>query len=421
MEGPKVSRELFGGVLDFDAAGHYPGLELLNFIYCGASEPLPAEDTEIRIRRRTHDFGRRLVWDPDFANDPRRREVLLEDEDAEETLRDLLRCLQLDIPSGSTDPSWSRAHFFPYTPSLIHWDGRERSGKILAERRYLRGGGALAFRILRSDPDRGRLDRTRKGFEGLYSATTGSPLAMLADFLSDQSTNDAQPVLDEIEGSSEGNRDDFENVFRDGMANILGQDAATSVSKVRAVIGWTGFWLVLMQNRRSRERLKLPAKPVICDCGARSPQLRRASQRCLQDAMGYIHAAVEDVEDRLPKKQRDKIRSFFWATGAAVGFLNAWRGRKHFTLSIGALEMIVLANVPSNTEMSYERFVREVLFERLGIAVGRDAAEASGLVNSIDASIFEENEAQLALQMIAAGLVTQYSDATRMVSLRRDT
>jgi hypothetical protein len=68
--------------------------------------------------------------------------------------------------------------------------------------------------------------------------------------------------------------------------------------------------------------------------------------------------------------------------------------------------------------MSFERFAKEVLFDRLGIAVGRGAAEASGLVNTIDASIFEENEEQLALQMIAAGLVTQYSDATRMVSPR---
>ena len=66
--------------------------------------------------------------------------------------------------------------------------------------------------------------------------------------------------------------------------------------------------------------------------------------------------------------------------------------------------------------MPFERFATEVLYDCLGVAVGRGAAEASGLVNSIDASIFEENEAQLALQMIAAGLVTQYSDATRMVS-----
>jgi hypothetical protein len=40
LKGPEVSRELFGGVLDFDAAGHYPGLELLNFIYCGVGEDL---------------------------------------------------------------------------------------------------------------------------------------------------------------------------------------------------------------------------------------------------------------------------------------------------------------------------------------------------------------------------------------------
>jgi hypothetical protein len=171
-----------------------------------------------------------------------------------------------------------------------------------------------------------------------------------------------------------------------------------------------------MQNRRARTSLDLEESPIVCDCGAGSPQLRRASQRCLQEVLGNIVDAVVKVEPKIPNAQRNKIRSFFWATAAANGFLNAWRGRKHFTLSVDALEMIVLSTIPAGTEMPFERFVTEVLYDCLGLAVGRGAAEASGWVNSIDASIFEENEAQLALQMIAAGLVTQYSDATRMVT-----
>jgi len=177
-------------------------------------------------------------------------------------------------------------------------------------------------------------------------------------------------------------------------------------------MGWTGFWLVLMQNRRARQSIGLEPGPIICDCGAGSPQLRRVSQRCLQEVLGNILAAVGT---EIAPAQRNKIRSFFWATASANGFLNSWRGRKHFTFSVDALEMIVLATIPSRGEIPFERFVSEILHERLGIVVGRTAAEESGIVNSIDASIFEENEAQLALQMIATGLVTQYSDATRMV------
>ncbi len=421
-KGPEVSRELFGGVLDFDAAGHYPGLELLNFVYCGEFEdPLPSGDS-IKITRRSHDFGRRLVWDGSFKNDARRREVLLDDTSAEETLRELLRCLQLEIPSGTKEPKWSRAHFFPYTPSLIHWDARERYSTIGLERLYLRGGGTLAFKILRSDRNAARLERIREGFKELYVATLKSPLEILAGFLNDQSKSDEKPVMDGIEKATRANIDSFEDVFRDGILNILEQTGATSVSQIRAVMGWTGLWLVLMQNRRSRNFLGLEDAPIICDCGGNNPQLRRVSQRCLQEVLGNILAAVDKTapNPKLPKAQRNKIRSFFWATAAANGFLNAWRGRKHFTLSVDALEMVVLATIPTGTEMPFERYVTDVLYDRLGIAVGRGAAEASGLVNSIDASIFEGNEEHLALQMIAAGLVTQYSDATRMVSPRTD-
>ncbi|MEW9921831.1 hypothetical protein AB2B41_19665 [Marimonas sp. MJW-29] len=419
-KGPEVSRELFGGVLDFDAAGHYPGLELLNFIFCGqGGNRLPSSDT-VQIIRRSHDFGRRLVWDSSFKDDQRRHDVLLDDNSAEETLRELLRCLQLEIPNGTKEPKWSRAHFFPYTSSLIHWDARERSGNIRLERLYLRGGGALAFKILRFDPDAARLKRVADGFDQLYSATLESPLEILADFINKQSKSDTEPVLDDIEKATRANIDDFEDVYRDGILNILEQSQATSVAKIRAVMGWTALWLVLMQNRRARQKLELKESPIICDCGAGSPQLRRASQRCLQEVLGNILGAIDSVaaDPRLPNAQRNKIRSFFWATAAANGFLNAWRGRKHFTLSVDALEMIVLATIPAGSEMPFERFVTEVLYDRLDIAIGRGAAEGSGLINSIDASIFEENEAQLALQMIAAGLVTQYSDATRMVSPR---
>lgn len=417
-KGPEVARELFGGVLDFDAAGHYPGLELLNFVFCVEGEVLPPTGDTVNIKRRSHDFGRRLVWDGSFKDDQRRHSVLLDDNAAEETLRELLRCLQLKIPSGTKEPKWSRAHFFPYTPSLIHWDARERYGGIRIERLYLRGGGALAFRILRFDPNAARLQRIRDGFKQLYAATAGSPLEILADFINGQSKTDKQAGLDEIEKATRANVDDFEEVYRNGILNILEQKDATSVAKIRAVMGWTALWLVLMQNRRARKSLALEESPIICDCGAGSPQLRRVSQRCLQEVLGNIVNAVLKAEPRILNAQRNKIRSFFWATAAANGFLNAWRGRKHFTLSVDALEMIVLATIPAGMEVPFERFATEVLYDCLGIAVGRGAAEASGLVNSIDASIFEENEAQLALQMIAAGLVTQYSDATRMVSPR---
>ena len=54
-------------------------------------------------------------------------------------------------------------------------------------------------------------------------------------------------------------------------------------------------------------------------------------------------------------------------------------------------------------------------YEKYNIIVGRKAAEKSGLLSVFDATIFEDNESKLATHMTAAGLLTQYSDATRMV------
>mgnify|MGYP003654980968 FL=1 len=55
------------------------------------------------------------------------------------------------------------------------------------------------------------------------------------------------------------------------------------------------------------------------------------------------------------------------------------------------------------------------LYEKCGLVVGRDAAESGGQLTSFDVSVFEDNENQLALQMKAAGLLAEYSDATRMI------
>ena len=158
LKGPELSGKMYGGILDYDGAGHYPGIELLNFVYCnGAGAPLPAED-ETYLSRRAQDFARRLVWDDNFAAHPKREEVLF-DRATEDAVRKLLECLQLAIPSSTKRPSWERAHFFPYSLSLIHWDARQRGAQSepRIERRYLRGGGALLYHILRTDPDTERL------------------------------------------------------------------------------------------------------------------------------------------------------------------------------------------------------------------------------------------------------------------------
>lgn len=420
--GPEISKSVFGGVLDYDGAGRYPGLELLNLVFCGEEDYLPAGD-KIKITRRGHDFARRLVWDEDFADNPSLENVLY-DGQSTVAIQHLLKCIQLPIPSTNKIPSWHRAHFFPYTKSLIHWDARLRGRtgqtdkKPQLERLYLRGGGALAFKVLRKDKNADRLERICKGLEALYSTENSSALEKLANVLLSHGQNDELPVVDSIEAESRVLDDKYDELLRDGVANILGHAELPSVARIKALINWTGFWLIMMQH--SRASLSLGNSPgfIVCDCGAAHPQLRRESQRCFTNLQSTILESVDvaSLGMELNRKQRDKMRGFFWATAATIGLLNAWRGRRHFTLGIEALEMHVLAAVEPGVEMSFEQFTSDWLFGRCGIVTGRDAAQQSGLLEDFDASIFEDNEDQLSLQMQAAGLLSIYSDATRMVN-----
>jgi len=413
--GPDISREIFGGVLDYDGAGRYPGLELMNLVYCSDDSPLPSGE-KVSVSRRGHDFARRLVWDKEFHDHPKKDDVLY-DENSELAIRHLLRCIQLPIPSTSKTPGWDRAHFFPYTKSLIHWDARIRGKNLQIQRRYLRGGGALAFRVLRMDKNTVRRDQIRDGFESLYSGENTGPLETLASVLLGHGGADPTPLTDEIEAASRVLDDRYDELLRDGVANILNHLDLPTVARIRALMNWVGFWLVVLQHSRASISLDREPGVIICDCGAGHAQLRRESQRCLARLQSLILEAVDEAAKGkdLKQKQRDKIRSFFWATAATIGLLNSWRGRRHFTLGIEALEMHVLAATAPSTEISFESFTTDWLFERCGIVVGREAAERSGLLMDFDASIFEENESQLALQMQAAGLLSVYSDATRMV------
>lgn len=416
LTGPSLSRIIFGGVLDYDGAGLYPGLELLNLIFGTQDEPLLPGSDCITVKRRSHDFARRLVWDDGFTDTKEKNEVLY-DIHTEEAVRHLLSSLQLPIPSTSKSPGWDRAHFFPFTKSLIHWDARKRGGRIKIERRYLRGGGALAFHVLRNDPDSTRLQKIRQGFADLYSDNAESALEKLAETLLVRGHSDSEAVEDRLESESELKGDENEDLLRDGVANILGHAELSAVARIKALMSWIAFWLILIQHSRASEYLNLPSSALICDCNSSHAQLRRASQRCLKDMEALILGAAEKAANgaEVKPKQRTKLRGFFWASAATIKLLNAWRGRRHFILGLELAETLVLAGIESTSEMPFEQFVDHWLYDRCRLVVGRTAAQKHSLLESFDASVFEDNENSLAMQMRAAGLLTEYSDTTRMV------
>lgn len=415
---PDITQKLFGGIFDVDGSGHYPGLELINLVVCCAEGTLPSTE-KVHVVRAAHDFARRLIADNDMPQE-KVAEVLM-NEHTIHAISHLLRCLELEVPNVVSSKSWERTHFFPYTRSLVHWDARRpraEGSPPLLERRYYRGAGAYVFSVLRRDSDMTRLQSLRDGFDSLYPRDRRSPLEQLASTLREKGLVDAHPSLDKIEERSELRGDGWEDLLRDGMRNLLSHRSLPTVQRVRAVMNWTSLWLVLMEAARALKMVGTPTLSLIVDCAGTHPQLRKAAQRCFKDIVGVIeHVSREEGarQGSLSPVQLGKIRAFYGNTAAAGGLLNAWKGRRHFALRLPAIEAMVLAAVPAGTEIEFDRFLTEWLYERCGIVVGREGASRAGLLKEFDGTIFEENERRLADQMKAAGMLKVFSDATRMV------
>jgi hypothetical protein len=430
LKGPDITKALFGGVFDIDGAGHFPGLELINFITCCADGILPPPDVvKVKLRRMSHDFARRLVAD---TLPPEARTSVLLDAHSEHAVANLLRCLELDVQNTlkSKAKSWERTHFFPYTRSLVHWDARERAvskgndapSQILLERRYLRGGGAYAFSVLRHDTDAGRLAAIREGFSELYPTDFRSPLERLAATLLKHGESDSVPSTDLLEPLSNVQNDHWDNLYRDGIRNILSHRTSPTVQRIRAVMDWTGIWLVLLEAARAAQHLHEDGDwgGVVLDCAGTRPQLRRASQKCLKEHLARIedaaNAQASSDGGAISRQQMNKIKGFFSNTAAACGLLNSSKGRRHFTLKLGAIEALVFASMAAGHDLTFESFISDWLGKRCKLIVGREAAAEAGMLTAFDATIFEENERQFAEQMRATGMLQVYSDATRMVS-----
>ena len=115
---PEISTDIFGGVLDTDSSGVYPGLELLNFIYGSPEEtPLP-QGKDLKFSKYSQDFARRLVWDyENFEAGGMGQDVFI-GSNAAPTIQKILECLKIPIPNRKTK-NWEAAHFFPYTGARL--------------------------------------------------------------------------------------------------------------------------------------------------------------------------------------------------------------------------------------------------------------------------------------------------------------
>ena len=149
---------------------------------------------------------------------------------------------------------------------------------------------------------RGQIDRA---FSRLFESSSNSALEQLAASLLEHGKSDDGFVTDDIENLSTAKNDEIEDVYKNGLLNILEHQELTPVARIRALMNWTAFWLVLMQNQRAAFEIGIEKSYLVCDCGTGQPQLRRASQRCLRNVQASILDAVNlvDTENVIKKKQ----------------------------------------------------------------------------------------------------------------------
>jgi hypothetical protein len=425
MEIPAISTQIFGSVLVSDSAGMYPGLELFNYLYHEANGQVLKPDGPLHFYRTSQDFSRRLVWDSERFSADGDGEGIFVGPNSEAVLRHLMECLKLNIPNRRSQ-NWEAAHFFPYTRSLVHWDARRGRNQrdVQIERRYYRGGGALAHRVLRSDPDKERLDQIRENLDTLLPISDNTSLERLAAVLDQQSVKSSEAKVDEIENGANVLEEDGENdIYRNGIRNILSHIDLSSSSRVKAIVTWTGFWLATSQARRAAAYIGSAAPLFVIDCGKGAGQIRRESNRGLKDIINTIMVAASECADRNSEpdathKGKRSLSGFFTTTCAWIGLLNAFGGKRHFTVSLDLLETLVMSSTSPEIEIPFEEFLFENLYNKWGLLIGREAASDAGLSTRMDASIFEDNELIFAQHLLAAGLMHDYSDATRMVSTR---
>jgi hypothetical protein len=115
---------------------------------------------------------------------------------------------------------------------------------------------------------------------------------------------------------------------------------------------------------------------------------------------------------------RDNFLAVHSKLGRAIGLIAPRKGpHPRFVLGDTLLKTLVMANLRSGDALSFGALL-ERLYTRYGIIVGPQEADKAGLTERlrINEEYYTHNRDALLARMKRAGLVTQYSDATALVS-----
>ena len=436
--GAQVVHDLFGVNLQQQGRGFYVALELfaiLRGVLDGPSEELLSPDVDlVRYRRRSHDLARRIATGADI--DPDELAAAVHGAGTLETLNALFGSLVVSVPGRRRAPKWYAAHFYPFVGELIHYDAVERRGRPSVERYVFRDGGGWAYRVLRTDPEAGRRERTRDHLAELVS-NSDSALGRVAAALGSHDSD--QPPIS-FEDESERTCRTFEalspwpGLLRRGVAGIVARTSTPPAKRVEQLMHWVPYCLARHELRLARNALGHEMDPIPVDAAKEANPLRTRSQGALDEYRWEISTALTrraaELQDASPAGAADaerwsrftqpnapftvSPRSFFTETLAAVGGLNATSGRRHFTFKAPMLEALVAAMVEPGQEVEFHHFC-DLLFHDLSIVLDERSARDSGMTTAIDEGVFTTNAAAFRARLQAIGLLTHYSDATSLV------
>lgn len=429
--------EAFGGVLQQQGAGFYVTLELMALVWGSMaldSPPLPPVTSEpMRFKRRTHDFARRLMTDSGRLSKDEISQVGAGN--TEETLRALLKALTVQTPGRKSRDNWRTSHFLPYVGDLVHYEAvmrgessdpgiwRRLPGKEPSiEQNLYRGGGSLAHRILREDPDEARIESTRVGLGSLLESSS-SALGRVAEALQakDRVSPDESQALNEFRARVHDTR--WVENLRAGTNRIVTNPDVTRPRKVDALLYWVPFCVAMHQLDRAHIVLNdAPHPGVVAFCADKKSPVKALATEQVKGAVHSVYECLTQTARRLGPEflntatWRKSPRGFFSTTLANTGFFNARTGQRHFTFGPELLEALIIANVDG--EMEFEEFCGTVLRERLGIIVDARSAESRALLRAADRSAFDRNADGFLQSAADLGMVREFSDATRMIGPR---
>lgn len=431
--GEKIVQSLFGATLAEQGRGYYITLELLALLrgtHLASDRVLPSDEGALEIERRAHDFARRLMAEPCALADSERSALGGKEF---ETLRALILGLRVPVPGRRKRPNWLGEHLYPYVGELIHYDAAPRKKRIQDDvptdfrvniERYLyRGAGGLVHKILRTDPDLDRLQRNRKGLSSLVQDSNSSLGRLFEALMEHDLGHEASAFVDDSESKTSVHESMWVGRLRSGVCRLVERERPTA-KIVESLMSWIPFCVVRHQlDLACRELEEDPIRiPVAM---GESKGIKRISRDVHDDCRTTIsNALTKRAESEAPDllkggrstKWRDTSRNFFSATMGTIGGLNAMQGKRHFTMQPQLLESIVLASL-DKPEVTFDEFCRSTLFGGAGIVVDRRSAIECDRLSDMNLSDFDDNADRLAAALESLGLLHQYSDMTKMVTV----